>query len=262
MSSPYAHSFDELCNRVQTAGEPATGFRALEDSSGCFTSDPIRTTDNVSIDTLQGSWSQAWTPIFVTQIVYDAQIKDGFQSNPYRSVVIADGEKAQEHEPGDRARQSVTLKGNVYLRPLRAALRLSLRGYRDTWGVESETGEVEVEKYLGETFRLLLRGRAYNQTGAIFWSDDYTGGNTPLGPKGQYWSGDREQSPFWSWLGGVRGIYTVTPSHGRLLGLMTRLKVGVSFDMQGFHYSQFTLGGTPVGNAYAYFGGLSLSALL
>ncbi len=258
----YAHNFDELRNRVQTAGEEPTGFRALEDSSGCFTSDPIRTTNAISIDTLQGTWSQAWTPAFVTQVVYDAQIKDGFQSNPYRSVIIADGQRAQEHEPGDRTREFITLKANVYLPPLRAALRLSLRGYRDTWGVESETGEVEFEKYLGESFRVLLRGRGYNQTGALFWSDDYTGGNPPLGPKGQYWSGDRALSPFWSWLGGVRGIYTVTPSRGRLLGLMTRLKVGVSFDMQGFTYSQFTLGGVPVGNAYAYLGGLSLAGLL
>jgi hypothetical protein len=258
----YAHNFDQLCNRVQPAGEPPTTFRALEDSSGCFTNDPIRTTDAISVDSVRGTWSQAWTPSFATQIVYDAQIKDGFLSNPYRSVVIADGQAEQEHEPSDRAGESVTVRANVYMRPLRAALRLSVRGYHDTWAIQAETGEVELEKYVGEDFRLLLRGRAYNQTGAVFWSDDYTGGNPPLGPKGQYWSGDRELSPFWSWLGGVRGIYTVTPSRGRLLGLMTRLKVGLSFDMQGFTYSQFTLGGTPIGNAYSYFGGLSLSALL
>jgi hypothetical protein len=257
----YAHNFDQVCNRVQTAGNPATLDRALEDSSGCFTNDPTRTTDPISVDSMQGSWSQAWTPTFVTQLIYGASVTDGFQSDPYRSVVIAEGRAAQEHVPNDRTRQSLTLKANFYLRPIRAALRISLRAYDDTWGVESETGELEFEKYLGESFRMLLRGRIYNQTGAIFWSDDYTGGNAPLGPKGQYWSGDRELSPFWSWLGGVRGIYTLTPSHGRILHLMTQLKFGLSFDIQDFDYSQFTLGGTPVTNTFEFMGGLSATAL-
>ena len=257
----YAHNFDEVCNRVQTAGNPATLNRALEDSTGCFTSDPTRTTNAISVDSMQGSWSQAWTPTFETQLIYGVSVTDGFQSDPYRSVIIAEGIAAQEHVPNDRTRQSLTLKANFYLRPIKAALRFSGRGYYDTWGIPSETGEVEFEKYLGESFRMLLRGRVYNQTGAIFWSDDYTGGNAPLGPKGQYWSGSRELSPFWSWLGGVRGIYTITPAHGRLLGIMSRLKLGLSFDVQNFNYSQFTLGGTPVTNTFAYFGGFTVSAI-
>jgi hypothetical protein len=257
----YAHNFDQVCNRTQTASNPATLDRALEDSSGCFTSAANRTTDAIAVDSAQGSWSQAWTPTFMTQLIYSAQVTDGFQSDPYRSVVIAEGIQAQEHAPNDRTRQSVTLKANFYLRPIKAALRFSLRGYDDTWGVQSETGELEFEKYFGEAFRVLVRGRVYNQTGAIFWSDDYTGGASPLGPRGQYWTGDRELSPFWSWLGGVRLIYTITPAHGRLLGLMSRLKIGMSFDMQDFNYSQYTLGGTPVIDTYAYFGGLSLSAI-
>jgi hypothetical protein len=176
-------------------------------------------------------------------------------------VIIAEGIEAQEHVPNDRTRQSVTLKANFFLRPAKTAFRLSLRGYDDTWGIESETAELEIEKYFGEAFRLLVRGRIYNQTGAIFWSDDYTGGLSPLGPKGQYWTGDRELSPFWSWLGGIRGIYTITPSQGRIIHLFTRLKFGLSFDFESFSYSQYTLGGVPVANAFAYFGGFTAAAL-
>ncbi len=257
----FAHNFDEVCNRAQSAGSPATLSRALEDSTGCFTQNPLRVTDSIAIDTMQGSWSQAWTPTFMTQVAYGLQVTDGFQSDPYRSVIISEGLKAQEHVPNDRTRQSVTLKANLYLRPIRAALRLTLRGYDDTWGVASETAELEFEKYFGEAFRVLVRGRFYNQSGALFWSDDYTGGASPLGPKGQYWTGDRELSPFWSALGGVRAIYTITPAHGRLLGIMNRLKLGLSFDYQQFNYSQYTLAGTPVANAYVLLGGLSVSAI-
>jgi hypothetical protein len=257
----YAHNFDQVCDRAQATGSPATLLRPLEDSSGCFTSDPARVVDGLSVDTLRASWSQAWTSAFATELVYDLEVRDGFQGNPYRSVVITDGQVAQEHLPGDRSRQSGTLHAHIYLRPLRAALRLSMRGYDDSWGVVSETGGAEFEKYIGEAFRLLVRGRFYNQGGADFWSDDYSGGALSLASKGEYWAGDRALSPFWSWLGGVRGIYTVASEHGRLLGMMTRLKVGASFDMQGFNYSQFTLGGASVGNSYAYFGGFTLSAL-
>src|SRR5208337_3178743 len=130
----------------------------------------------IAIDAMQGSWSQAWTPVFETQLIYGAQVTDGFQSDPYRAVIVANGLKAQEHTPNDRTRQSLTLKANYYIRPIKAAFRLSLRGYYDTWGISSETGEAEFEKYFGESFRVLVRGRVYNQSGALFWSDDYTGG--------------------------------------------------------------------------------------
>jgi hypothetical protein len=127
--------------------------------------------------------------------------------------------------------------------------------------------EAEFEKYLGSALRVTLRGRFYKQSGALFWSDDYTGGDRPAGPKGQYWTGDRELSPMSSWLGGLRAVYTMLPTvqregdPGRILGLMTQLKLGASGDLVFFSYDEYTLGGTPVGNARAYVLGLTLSAL-
>jgi hypothetical protein len=106
-----------------------------------------------------------------------------------------------------------------------------------------------------------LRGRGYKQSGAQFWSDDYTGGNAPLGPKGQYWSGDRELSPFWSWSVGLRGIYTFVPKSGRLLGMMTSLKLSLSGDVISYHYDDFTLGGVPIDNARAWLATFSVTAL-
>ncbi len=258
----YARNFDRVCDRVQSANDAAPRFRALEDSSGCFaSSNPLRTTRGVGVDGFQGTWSQAWTPTFVTQIVYSAQITNGFQSNPYRSVILGEGLKAQEHEPENRARQALALRGNLFIKPIRAALRLSVRGYVDTWDVKSVTGELELEKYLGEAFRVALRGRFYKQSGALFWSDDYSGGDKPLGPRGQYWTGDRELSPFFSVLTGLHATYTLIPQRGRLLGLMSSVKVGASADVLFFHYDDFTLGGVPIDNARAYVLGLNSSAL-
>ena len=135
------------------------------------------------------------------------------------------------------------------------------RGYWDTWDVKSVTGEAEFEKYFGESFRAQLRGRVYRQSGALFWSDDYTGGDAPLGPKGQYFTGDRELSPFTSVLVGLRATYTVTPERGRLLGMMRSLKLTASGDAMQFDYDEYTLGGSTISNARAYVLGLAASAV-
>ncbi|WP_394829284.1 DUF3570 domain-containing protein [Pendulispora albinea] len=257
----YAHDFDRVCDRVQSANAVPSGYRALENSVGCFTSDEGRRTRDIDRDGFQASWSQAWTRIFATQLVYSAEVLHGFLSNPYRSVIVGEGLKAQEHHPENRGRESLTLRANVFLQPLKSALRLKTRGYWDTWDVKSLTVEAEFERYFGEALRLTLRGRYYRQSGALFYSDDYTGGDAPLGPKGQYFTGDRELSPFSSVLLGLRVTYTLLPARGRLFGLMQSLKLAATGNVLQFDYSDYTLGGAAIGNARAYIGGLAVSAV-
>lgn len=262
----YARNFDLVCDRVQAVNDAPPRFRALEDSKGCFAGDPLRTRHKLSIDGFQATWTQAWTPVFATQLVYTAQIIDGFQSNPYRSVIVAQGLKAEEHHPEVRARQAVALRFNWYLRPIKLAVRVTGRVYHDTWDITSGTGELEAERYLFEGFRVAARARFYKQTGAIFWSDDYTGGDAPAGPKGQYFTGDRELSPFWSFGLGLRPTYTLHPApkpeggSPRLLGVFTNAKLGASADVVQFSYDEYTLGGVPVTNARAYILGLTAGA--
>jgi hypothetical protein len=262
----YARNFDSVCDRVQAVDDTAPRFRALEDSKGCFKKNPLRTERSLDIDGFQAAWSQAWTSVFATQLAYTAQLLDGFQSNPYRSVIVAQGLKAQEHNPAQRARQALALRMNFYIRPIKVAFRLMGRLYRDTWDITSGTGELEVERYLFEGFRVTGRGRFYKQSGALFWSDDYTGGDLPLGPKGQYFTGDRELSPFWSFALGARIGYTIRPapkfegSRPRLLGIMESAKVGASFDFLQFNYDEYTLAGAPVENAHALIFGLTAGA--
>jgi hypothetical protein len=217
-------------------------------------------THPIGIDTFEASWAQSWTPVVETQLTYTAQLVDGFQSDPYRSIVLGEAVKAQEHEPNERARQAVTARLAVYLRGIKGALRFSLRGYSDTWAVRSGTAEAEFEKSLGDSLRLMVRGRFYKQSGAVFWSDDYTGGDPPLGPRGQYWTADRELSPFWSWLAGVRLAWTIESDHGRILGLLESFKLIGSASVTSFSYDEYTLGGIPVSDARAYIATVSLVA--
>lgn len=256
----YARNFDSICDRVQAGRETSpTRWVALEDSTGCFTSDPTRTTHSIGIDTFEASWAQSWTPVLESQLTYSAQLVDGFQGDPYRSVVLGEGLKAQEHVPTERAREALTARVAWYLRSMRAAVRLTLRGYYDTWAIRSGTAELEFEKSLGESVRVMARGRLYRQTGAVFWSDDYTGGLPPLGPKGQFWTGDREDSPFWSWLAGLRLVWNVTPERGRILGFIESFKLIGSANVSNYSYDEYTLAGTPVSDAEAYVGTVSMS---
>lgn len=262
----YARNWDSVCDRVQAVNDRPPRFRSLEDSSGCFGSAQNRATRSLDLDGLQAAWSQAWTPIFATQLVYTAQLLDGLQSNPYRSIILGQGVKAQEHHPQNRARHALALRGNLFVRPLKIALRLTARAYHDTWDISSGTGELEVERYLLEGLRLAARGRYYRQTGALFWSDDYTGGEPPLGPKGQYWTGDRELSPFTSVGLGLRLSYALVPASkpgagpGRLLGLISGVKLGASADVLQFSYDEYTLGGAAIEGARAGIFGLNLGA--
>ncbi|MBP9112008.1 MAG: DUF3570 domain-containing protein [Polyangiaceae bacterium] len=256
----YARNFDKVCDRVQGVNDPAARFRSLENSDGCFAESPLRITRPFVSDNFQVTWSQSWTPIFVTQVVGSLQIGNGFQSNPYRSVVLGEGIKAQEHHPENRARGSGGLRLNLFIKPIKSAARLFGRAYADTWSVKSATVELEFEKYFGESFLAMLRGRFYKQSGALFFSDDYSGGARPLGPKGQYFTGDRELSPFFSVTLGGRLMLQFRGEEKKLLGFLDSLKVSASFDMVHFSYDEFTLGGAPITNARAWIGGAAVNA--
>jgi len=242
----YARNFDLVCDRVQGINSEPTRYIAMEDSKGCFSGAnapqrDIRVTHDLAIDSVQGSWSQAWTPIFQTQLSYTLQVLSGFQSNPYRVVGLGAGDIAQERHPDNRARHAWTVRGALFIKPIKAAVRAGIRAYWDTWNIGSGAVELEFEKYLTDRIRVLVRGRAYHQTGALFWSDDYTGGDKPLGPKGQFWTGDRELSPFTSLMAGLRLNYVITPQKGKIFGFIQEAKLGGSFDLVQFFYDEYTL---------------------
>jgi hypothetical protein len=257
----YARNFDFVCNRTQSPTALPSQYTALENSDGCFTGgqNPLRLTDQIAIDGFQASWSQSLTPTFAMQFVYTGQITNGFQSDPYRSVIIGENLKAQEHVPDNRTRNALAVRGNLFLKPLKAALRIGVRAYDDTWDIKSGTADAEFEKYFGERFRAVARARFYKQTGALFWSDDYSGGNAPLGPKGQYFTGDRELSPFESILLGLGATYAVTPAKGRILGLMSNFKLQANVDVIQFIYNDFTLAGSAVSGSEALMASLSMT---
>jgi hypothetical protein len=240
----YSKGFDEVCS-LRQRNLPATLRQGLDSSDGCFTKSERLESLPISLDNFRLGWTQTWTPVLATQLVFTGALQHGFLGNPYREVVIGPtGQAAQENHPDDRRRVAAGLALKYYAKSIETALGVSTRVYRDSWELQSFNVEVSAERYLQPWLRLLLHGRAYVQSGASFWSDDYTGGEPELGPRGQYWSGDRELSPLQTLLGGasLTGSWRAA-GDSRWVGVFREISAGASLDLLATFLRDFTWAG-------------------
>jgi hypothetical protein len=240
----YSKGFDEVCSRRQR-DLPTTLRQGLDSSEGCFTKAERVESLPISLDNFRLAWTQTWTPVFTTQLVFTGALQHGFLGNPYREVVIGPtGQAAQENHPDDRRRVAAGIALKYYARSLETALGVSTRVYRDSWELQSFNIELSAERYLRPWLRLFVHGRAYVQSGASFWSDDYTGGEPQMGPRGQYWSGDRELSPLQTLLGGasLTGTWR-SDGDSRWVGVFRELSAGASLDLLATFLRDFTWAG-------------------
>lgn len=259
LSLAYGRGFDRVCTTAYGPADSPSVRTALDSSAGCFTKAPDRASRRVDLDNFQTGWTQTWTPVLVTQLVLYGALQHGFLENPYRAVVIAPaGDDALENHPDNRLRLAATLRVKYYLRPVKWALSAGARVYRDTWDIQGQTYELEAERYLAPELRLTLRGRYYTQTAALFWSDDYTGGEPKDGPRGQYWTGDRELSPLSSYLVGGRLLFSREAAAKRIAYVLRRFEASFSFDLMKTQLDDFTWGGTKPDDTLALLGSLGV----
>ena len=102
------------------------------------------------IDTYEASWSQSWTPVFQTQAIYTRSSS----RLPERSVSVrrlGEGVKAQEYVPNDRVPRGGDARFAWYLRGLKGRAAPRLRGYRDSWNINSGAAEVSSRSPSGES---------------------------------------------------------------------------------------------------------------
>jgi len=241
----YARGFDKVCTTAYTGATGPSARTRLDSSEGCFTEAADRAKRDIDVDVFQAAWTQAWTPVLSTQLVLTGSLQHGFLENPYRGVVITPaGLDALENQPDNRARGAAAVRVNYYIKPINAAATVGARLYRDTWDILGQTYEAQFEQYVGPAIRVLAHGRYYTQTGALFWSNDYTGGEPLNGPRGQYWTGDRELSPLSSVMLGGRVLVGLQGAPGtRLLGAFLRLQASGGFDLLKTNLRDFTWGG-------------------
>ena len=168
----YAHNFDTVCDRVQDAARadapdpvdarsrtrPAASPRPPDAHDARHRRRHLRGELVAVVDARHRRRSSTYTRA--------ARRRLPERSVPQRHPRRGRSRRRSTSRTTARARPS-TLRGAYYLRPIKGALRLSLRGYHDTWDIDSGTAEVEVEKSLGECVPRHARAAAlYQQSGA------------------------------------------------------------------------------------------------
>ncbi|HEX6835771.1 MAG TPA: DUF3570 domain-containing protein, partial [Polyangia bacterium] len=137
----YSHGFDRVCDLAQP-GVPLTRRQPLDTANGCFSGIAALTEEPLGIDDLEVTLTQTLTRTTLVALAGSYQHLDGFQSNPYREVRLDGGVlQAQESHPRLRDRGAVTARVRWAVGKLAATLGGDVRLYRDTWGVQSLTGE-------------------------------------------------------------------------------------------------------------------------
>ncbi|MEM9191002.1 MAG: DUF3570 domain-containing protein [Myxococcota bacterium] len=251
----YARGFDQVCNLPGISAQEAVERSRMPDAEGCFEDDGTRDSLDLDLHTFQGSWTQAWSPVFSTQFTLTAQVLNGFQGNPYRGVWLG-RTAAQENHPELRIRYAAGLRARLWIKPLNGAVQVFGRVYRDTWDIESLTAELAYDQVLADALRLRVRGRYYTQSGAAFYSDDYT-----RFPRGQYFTGDRELSQMNSFAVGGRLSFSVpADDEGYVLGFMDSFDIIGKFDYLITSFPDFRYAQAEVPNTNAIVGTLGLEA--
>lgn len=199
----YTHNFDRVCDANNSMiGDQPLQLRPLTRSDHCFDSAQMDVvTRKLAIDTFEPSLTWTLTPRLVAQVGGTIQVLDGFQSNPYRSVLLGQNHQTpQEREPQFRQRYAAFVRGAYALPEMRASALGMVRLYRDSWAVQAVTAEATLNKYVGPVLLFTVRARYHAQQEASFYRGST--GYRNLGPKGQYWTGDRELSPMSNFLAG------------------------------------------------------------
>jgi len=232
----YTRNFDEVCDRDNSLLSPlerrALSVEECNKDGVFFGEDDILGSGTVwrdlSIDTAQATVTQNVSPTMVGQLSLYGSILNGFQANPYRRVRVS-GVEAQENLPSTRQRIALTGRIKKFLPSTNSAVGGTLRGYADSWGVESVTAEMDFYQYFGRALLLRFRGRLYAQNEAVFFKDAFF--YETEGPAGEFFTGDRELAPLRQAMGGAKLSYIAArDDEGEVWGLFDEVLLNVKFE--------------------------------
>jgi hypothetical protein len=125
-------------------------------------------------------WTEVMSRRWLMQINYAFDHQSGYQNDPYRIISVVDpanGEPTQslyENRPDRRQSQSFYWDNKLDLGPLISGL--SLRYFKDSWGITSDTAEFSERINFGSVFYFEPSVRWYQQTAANFYHYYLVGG--------------------------------------------------------------------------------------
>ncbi len=116
--------------------------------------------------------SQILTKNWITSFNYEAIAEKGFLNNPYRSARVL-GAYVPEVYPSTRTSEAYSIRSLTHF-DWRGSVRFDYRFFTDTWGIQSDTFEIGVNKYLGGKNIIEFSYRYYSQNKASFYSDNFS----------------------------------------------------------------------------------------
>lgn len=180
--------------------------------------------------------SQIITKNSILSASWETITDEGYLNNPYRSVRYLDSGSGlgysyqTEVYPETRTSDSFALRGMYYL-PYRASLKLELKKFSDTWGIEADTAEIAYIHPIDDVWTVDFKIRNYDQGQADFFSDLFTRIDAQ-----NFLARDKEMSAFSAKSFGVGGIYKHDLKEWESLD---RFTVNLSLDFMQFDYDNF-----------------------
>ena len=152
------------------------------------------------------SVTQSWTKRTVTQVGYEINQVNGYQTNPFLRTTL-NGVMTVGNSPDARTRHALSARLRQAL-PAETFFEADYRRYHDSWSVDSNAFSLGLSHHFGP--RIVGGGswRHYAQSGAYFYQPEYTGSPT-------YFTGDFRLFPFDS--NSVTGRFEITPKAGLLM---------------------------------------------
>ena len=110
---------------------------------------------------------------WLSSLSYSYAQSHGYENDPYKLISVVDAGSGQptaqlyENRPDSRRKQSVFSDNKVHLS--QDVVDLSLRGYKDDWGIKSFTADLRYRYQLGLGYYLEPHARFYEQGAADFF---------------------------------------------------------------------------------------------
>ncbi len=180
--------------------------------------------------------SQILTTRLIAGFSYEAVVDQGFLNNAYRQVRYRDASSSRGYSfqpevyPNTRNSDAMSLRA-IYHLPWAASVRADYRHFEDSWSIQSKNAELRYTHSLNDAWLLELKLRAYEQTGAEFYSDLF-----PFRDAQNFMARDKEMGPFSSQTIGLGATYTLPT--GALPGF-DRATVNFYWDRVHFEYDSF-----------------------
>jgi hypothetical protein len=129
----------------------------------------------------------------------------GYYNDPYKTL---------DERPSIRKQAALLTRWNHYLEDDNSTVRSSYRFYKDNFGINAHTVQVEWAKPVNDQFTVTPLLRYYSQSAANFYTDAlYDASGFPVFPNvapGQYNSGDQRLSAFGAVTVGLKADYKLT----------------------------------------------------